>query len=281
MKIAISGSTGFIGKKLTDRFKELKWTVIPLKRIDFELGTDWLSQKITGSDVIINLAGAPVAKRWSKSYKKTLYKSRIHTTKILVEAINKSEKKPDLFISTSAVGIYDSIHNHDESSSFLAENFLGDLCKDWEKECYYAKCNIAIFRLSVVLDSNYGAFPKMIFPFTLGLGGKIGNGKQHFSWIHIEDLLNAFIFVINSKKKSEIYNLASPNPITNKIFTDSLSSKLKKAAFLSIPLFVFKIMYGKASIIFTEGQYVIPKNLLAEKFVFRYPDFQSAMENLI
>ena len=281
MKIAITGASGFIGKKLIERFKLLKWEVIPLNRVDLELGEDWLAQKIDKSNVIINLAGAPIAKKWTKQYKEILYNSRIQTTCNLQHAINKLERKPELFISTSAIGIYDSFHEHDEESNYFADNFLAHICKDWEKEALKSESKTIIFRLSVVLDKNFGAFPKMLFPFKLGLGGKIGNGKQFFSWIHIEDLINAVVFVIENKSEAGIYNLASPNPVTNIELTRLIAGKLKKPAFFTVPQFIFKILFGEGSIVVSEGQKVVPEKLLSEGFVFKHPSLKETIEYLI
>lgn len=281
MKIAISGSSGFIGKKLIEKFKELKYTIIPLNRLDFDLGEDWLIQKIADADVVINLAGAPIAKRWTKAYKEIVYNSRMLTTISLVTAINNQVKKPELFISTSAIGIYNTINEHNEESKAYADNFLSHICTDWEAEANKAVCKTIIFRLSVVLDKRYGAFPKMFFPFKLGLGGKIGNGKQWFSWIYIDDLVNAFLHVIQNKNSRGVYNLASPQVITNADFTKLLAAKIKKPAIFNVPAFVFKLLYGDATIVITEGQNAQPKKLSDEGFKFKYPDFESVLDKLI
>ncbi len=280
MKIAISGASGFIGKRLTDKFNELGFTVFSLSRFDFDKGEEILIQKIKDCDIIINLAGAPIAKRWTKAYKKVLYDSRILTTRILVDAINKSNAKPKLLMSASAIGIYDSQNKHDEISQNFSDNFLATICKDWEAEAMKAQINTVILRFSVVLDKKDGAFPKMYLPFKYGCGGKIGSGKQWFSWIYIDDLVNAIIHIINNEQRHTVYNLSAPKSLTNKEFAEVLSAKINKHAFFNVPEFVFKILYGEGSIVITEGQNVVPQRLLDEGFVFEYETIEKTIEPL-
>ncbi len=231
MRIAISGSTGFIGKRLTADFSLREWKVIPITRSDLSLSVEDLAKKLNGVDVVINLAGAPIAKRWNEKYKQVLISSRIDSTKKIVSAINSLVNKPKLFISTSAIGIYDSTSTHTEQSLNYSGNFLSDLCIKWEQEAKKADIRTIIFRLSVVLDKNEGAFPKMFLPFKLGVGGKIGSGKQAFSWIYIEDVLNAFVFAIETENISGIFNLTSPNPITNIELTKAIGKATSKATY--------------------------------------------------
>lgn len=274
MKIAISGSTGFIGKRLTAKFIEKNIEVISIKRDDLLLSIEDLSKKIEGVDVIINLAGAPIAARWNENYKQLLVSSRIESTKKLVSAINYLKIKPNLFISTSAIGIYDTIGIHTEQSVNYGGNFLSDLCINWEQEALKAQTRTAIFRLAVVLDKNEGALPKMLLPFKLGLGGKIGNGKQHFSWIAIEDLINAYLFIIERKELSGIFNLSSPQPINNIELTKVIGKTLKRPTLFTVPTFVLKLLYGEGAGVITEGQAVIPENLLSNGFIFIYDSIQ-------
>jgi uncharacterized protein (TIGR01777 family) len=281
MKIAISGASGFIGRKLTDKFKELDYSVIPLSRFDFEQGEDCIINKISNCDIIINLAGAPIAKRWTKLYKNILYNSRISTTRLLVNAINKLEVKPKLFLSASAIGVYDSINIHDEVSGNFANNFLSEICKNWEDEAKKATIETVILRFSVVLDKNDGAFPKMYLPFKLGFGGVIGNGKQWFSWIYIDDLINAIIHIIKNEHRQTVYNLSTSKSMTNKDFTEVLSFKINKPAFFRVPEFVFKIIYGEGAVVITEGQKVFPQRLLNEGFVFKFDTIEKALDELI
>lgn len=281
MKIAISGASGFIGKRLSKKFYELGFIVVSLRRSDFEKDIDLLMHKLSDTDIVINLAGANIAKRWTKAYKQVIYESRIQSTQMLVNAINKMEVKPKLLLSASAIGIYDALNQHDENSTKFADNFLSVICRDWEKEAFKAVIPTVILRFSVVLDRNEGAFPKMFLPFKFGLGGKIGSGKQWFSWIYIDDLVNAVIHIIKNDSRSIIYNIVSPESITNIGFTEILSKKIRKPALFSFPSFVFKILYGEGAVIMLEGQNVVPKKLLDEGFMFEYRKFDKVLDNLI
>lgn len=281
MKIAISGASGFIGKRLSKKFNELGFIVVSLRRSDFEKDIDSLVHKLSDTDIVINLAGANIAKRWTKAYKQVIYESRIQSTQMLVNAINKMEVKPKLLLSASAIGIYDALNQHDENSTKFADNFLSVICRDWEKEAFKAVIPTVILRFSVVLDRNEGAFPKMFLPFKFGLGGKIGSGKQWFSWIYIDDLVNAVIHIIKNDSRNLIYNIVSPESITNNSFNEELSKKIRKPALFSVPSFVFKILYGEGAVIMLEGQNVIPNRLIDEGFVFNYSKFDKVLDILI
>lgn len=275
--IAISGASGFLGTSLLFYFKNLGYKTIIIKR-SFLKDKKKLNSLIGQSNIVINLAGTSIINRWSEEYKKLLYSSRIDTTKILVRAINDLDKKPELFISTSAVGIYNNKDKHDENG-FFANDFLSLLCQDWEKEANKANTNVAICRLGIVLGKNGGAFKKMITPFKLGLGGDLGNGKQAFSYIHIEDLLNAYNFIIN-KNLSGIFNLTSPNPTTNHIFTKSLGKELKRPTLFSIPNFILKLIFSEGAKVLTDSQNVVPQRLLNEGFEFKYDNISKTVKSL-
>lgn len=229
MKVLISGSSGFIGSRLKPFLVKHGYVIDTLSREDLKNPLN----KIKNADAIINLAGVPIIKKWTKQYKKEIYQSRIYSTQNIVEAIKKTQKTK-FFISTSAVGIYPSSGTHNEFSTEYANNFLAEVCKDWEKEAFEAK-NITrtiIFRLGVVLGNTGGAFQKMLKPFKFGLGGKLGNGKQPMSWIHINDLLQVYKFALEQHQMDGIYNLVAPENINNAAFTKLLANHLKKTCVL-------------------------------------------------
>lgn len=281
MKIAINGANGFVGEYLSRYFSSLKHQITKIPRSIYN-DTKALEDMINGCDVIINLAGASIAKKWSQSYKKELRSSRLETTKNLVKAMSNLNLKPKLFISTSAVGIYENGKSHDESSSEFDEGFLGDLAKEWEKEALKAQefgIKTAIFRLSVVLGKG-GALKQMLPIFKLGLGGILADGKQGFSWIDIKDLARAYEFVI-LKGSEGVYNLSSPNPITNKEFTASLAKVLNRPVFFKVPKFVLKLRFSEGSTILLDGQKVYPAKLLKEGFKFEYPSINESLQSLL
>ena len=282
MNVLISGSTGLVGKKLTAAFTAAGHSVTALNRPDFSDIRGLLIPKVESSDAVIHLAGAPIVARWSEHYKKEIMSSRIDTTAALVKAIQTSVVKPSIFISTSAVGIYPDGQIFTEKDTQYDPGFLGKVCHAWEGEAFKATAvtNVAVFRLGIVLSKDGGALPKMLLPFRFGLGGKIASGKQGFSWIHIDDLINAYRFVVE-KKLSGVFNLTSPGMTDNAGFTTSLSRVLRRPALLPVPAFGLKLIYGEGATALTSGQKVAPERLLEAGFEFRYPELEAALKELV
>ena len=279
--IAITGASGFVGTNLTNFFKSFNYKIIPISR-DILNNESKLKSVLDESDVIINLAGANIIGRWTPQYKELLYSSRINTTKKIVSALNQITDKNKLLISTSAVGIYDDKDTYDENGTF-ANDFLSNLCQDWEKMALSAKSSnikVSIFRFGIVLGQGGGAFAKMITPFKLGLGGIIGSGNQAFSFIHIDDLMNAYKFVIENNYE-EIFNLTAPKPTTNLQFTRALGCRLKRPTFIPVPEFILKIIFSEGAKILTDGQDVIPKKLLNLGFKFKFNNIQETIKALV
>ncbi|OCL96844.1 TIGR01777 family oxidoreductase [Arcobacter porcinus] len=279
--ILISGASGFVGQSLVEFFSKQNYNVIQIKR-DILNNSLKLDELINSSDIVINLSGANIINRWSKSYKELLVSSRINTTKSLVNSIKRVEKKPKLFISTSAVGIYDNKAKYDENGSF-SNDFLSKLCQDWEEEAQKAKSEntkVAIFRFGIVLGKDGGAFKKMITPFKLGLGGVIGSGKQHFSYIHIEDLIEVYKFVIENNFDG-VFNCTAPTPTTNYEFTKALGEVLNRPTIFSIPEFVLKLIFSEGAKVLSDGQSAVPKKLLDLGFNFKYKNIELTLKSLI
>jgi uncharacterized protein (TIGR01777 family) len=279
--IAITGASGFVGTNLTRYFGNLNYKIIPISR-DILNNEQKLKTVLEESDVIINLAGANIIGKWTPKYKELLYSSRIDTTKKVVAALNQITDKNKLLISTSAVGIYDNKSTHDENGTF-ANDFLSNLCQDWEKEALKAKSSnvkVSIFRFGIVLGQGGGAFAKMITPFKFGLGGVIGSGNQAFSYIHISDLLRAYEFVIENNFE-DIFNLTAPKPTTNLFFTKMLGKALGMPTILPVPEFVLKILFSEGAKVLTDGQDVIPKKLLSLGFKFDYNDIKETVYGLV
>ena len=278
--IAITGASGFVGTSLTKYFSDLGYKIIPISR-DILNDNKKLEETLNQTDIVINLAGANIINRWSESYKKLLYSSRIETTSKIVNAINSIQNKPKLLISTSAVGIYDNKSTYDENGSF-SNDFLSTLCQNWEKEALKAKnetTKVSIFRFGIVLGKDGGALQKMITPFKLGLGGVIGSGKQAFSYIHIDDLMNAYKFVIENEFE-ETFNLTAPVPTTNQGLTLALGKTLKRPTILPVPEFVLNLIFSEGARVLTDGQSAIPKKLLDLGFEFKFKTIEETIENL-
>ncbi len=279
--IAITGASGFVGTNLSKFFTNLNYKIIPISR-DILNDESKLKKVLEESDVVINLAGANIIGRWTPQYKELLYSSRIDTTSKIVNAINIIENKPKLLISTSAVGIYDNKDTYNENGTF-ANDFLSILCQNWEKEALKATnetTKVSIFRFGIVLGKNGGAFAKMITPFKLCLGGIIGSGNQAFSYIHIDDLMNAYKFVIE-KNLDGVFNLTAPKPTTNFQFTKALGKVLNKPTIFPVPEFVLKLIFSEGAKVLTDGQDVVPEKLLSLGFKFNYKNIEETLKALI
>lgn len=284
MRIVMSGATGFIGSNLTQTFKARGWDVIPLVVEDFQSGKDTLTKKLAGADVVINLAGAPIAVKWTEQYKKILYSSRIDTTNQIVEIISSNNPNPKVFISTSAVGIYDSGGVYSEDNAVYADDFLGRLGKEWERAALKAKdagIRTVIFRFGIVLGKNGGMLSNMLPYFKLGLGGTIGDGSQGFSWVHISDHKRAFLEAIQNERYEGIYNLTAPNPTTNKGLTKTLGKVLHMPTIFRIPLAVLNLKFGDGAAAIASGQKVIPKRLLEAGFRFEFENIEEALTDIL
>lgn len=282
--IAMSGATGFVGTSLGRRFADNGWQIIPLGRKEFSLPTADLAELLARADCIVNLAGAPVLGRWTPEYKKIMRQSRVALTEKLVNACVLLEEKPKVFLSASAIGCYTATATHTEEKHVLADDFLGKLVRDWEQAALKAKdlgLRTAIFRFGVVLGPKGGALAKMITPFRLGLGGRIGTGHQPFSWIHIDDLVRAFETAINTSGYEGIYNLTAPTPTTNAGLTRALGLALSRPTFLPVPVFVLRMLFGEGAQVLTSGQSVLPQRLLDSGFVFDFPTIAEAVADCV
>lgn len=269
MKIALTGASGFVGTALQHHFKE---SVIIDRKDDIPV----IVKKLDGVDVVINLAGAPIIKRWSDPYKKILMQSRIESTEHLVKAINQSNITQ--FISTSAIGIYPDHQKCDESCTQIADDFLGHLAHKWEEEALLCEKPTTILRFGVILGKEGGALAQMLTPFKWGVGGIIGNGKMMTSWIAMEDLVRIYQFIID-KKLTGIFNAVSPNPVTNYVLTKALGKVLHRPTIFPIPEFALRIMYGEASSVLTGSKEVYPTALQEKGFVFEYTEIEEALKH--
>ncbi len=284
MNIAITGSNGFIGKEIQHRLSSNNLYFQAIPRDLLYHPNEQLEDLLNQSDIVINLAGASIQKRWTRKHKLSIYQSRVFTTRNLVKTIEKISQKPKKLISISAIGIYDSIREHDEYSHYLSNNFLGKVCRDWEHAALFAKnfgLNVYILRLGIVLGNKGGVIKKLMPLFKLGLGASLGNGKQAMSFIHIEDLINIISLVIENKIGEGIYNLVSPTFTTNKEFSELLARKLHKPLLFSIPAFVLKLLYSEGSQVLLDGQKVIPAHLLEQHYEFSYPTINEALDNIV
>jgi len=280
MKIAISGSNGYIAKNLIPLLDNAGHTVIRIKRS--ELGAvNQLTEILSDTDVVINLAGAPILCRWTTRNKNEILKSRIESTRNIVESINQltAGHRPRLFISASAIGIYSPDIIHTEESKSFSNDFVAEVVKKWENASENLNLEVrrVIFRIGLILGKEAKTIQNLLPLFKLGLGGKIGNGEQPFPFIHIQDVINAITWSIQSQNSHGIYNLAAPENINNKTFTKALAKHLGRPAIFTVPDVVLKVILGEASTLLLQNPQVYPERLINEGFKFTLPDINSTI----
>lgn len=303
MKILMTGATGFIGKQILKDLLRLE--IAPIHILTREASSfknpspslisvfEWKEPKVSlppknsveGVSHIIHLAGASVAKgRWTEKRKKELYDSRVLMSKNLIKAMDQSSSPPPCLISSSAIGYYGD--RGDEllfETSEPSNDFLGQLCQDWEMANANSSriSRVVHIRTGLVLGEKGGALKPMLIPFKLGLGGPLGSGKQFTSWIHLKDLSSLFIEALHNENIRGPINGVSPNPISNKIFTKTLGKVLKRPAILPVPLFALKLIFGEKSSLLSSSQRVSSQKIQDLGFAFRYPELREALQEIL
>lgn len=283
MKIVICGMSGFVGSALSD-FLSLQHHDVASLSIRSDTSLESMVKALDGSDVVINLAGANILGRWSADYKKVLRSSRLDTTASLTHALAHCTHPPHTLVNASAVGVYDSCHQHDEYSRHLGDDFLASLVQDWEEAALGARTlgtRVCIMRFGVVYGKGGGAMTKMLPPFLLGLGGKMGDGSQIISWIHVQDLVRGCLFLIENQEMEGIFNLTAPEPISNVNQTKKMGKLLHRPTFMSMPSWLVKFIFGEGSCVMLDSKEVYPRRLEEAGFVFKYPTFDNAMEQIV
>ena len=300
MRILISGSSGFIGKALSTHLLRSGHEVFPLIREE-TLNRSYDStariwdprtgrlDPIVLEDIsaVIHLSGENLAtRRWSPQFKRHLIESRTVTTKAIAEAINKVERKPNIFICASGAGFYGDCGDRivDEDSP-PGSGFLAELAVAWERSCDPARdagVRVINARLGAVIGADGGMLKKILFPFSLGLGGKLGNGKQFLSWVSIDDTVRAFKFMLETESLSGPINVVSPNPVTNGDFTSALAHVLKRPAFFNVPETVLKLLLGDmAKELLLSSTRAVPRRLLEKSFSFVDSDIEPTLRKVL
>ncbi len=298
MNILITGGTGFIGKELRETLLKAGNNLViitrnPKKYEDesasnqrFISWDDDLVSEMENADAVINLAGENLfGQRWNEQVKESIYNSRIDSTRSLVEAMRSAEKKPSVFISASASGIYGDQGDTIFTEEFeVANDFLASVCKDWEEESQKAtKLGVRVVnpRIGIVLEEGGGALEKMIPPFKFFVGGPIGDGKQYMSWIHRSDLVKALVFPIENEKLEGAYNVCSPNPATMNEVAETLGDVMNRPSFFRVPKFALDIVLGEAAQPITGSIRMQPKKLQVTGFEFRFEELEEALADII
>jgi uncharacterized protein (TIGR01777 family) len=303
MKLLITGATGFIGNKLIETLflkgyedinilsrdhKKAKGSIpFPIESFEWNFDKKTIDEDaFEGVDAIIHLAGENIAdERWNSEKKEKILNSRVNSTQLLMETIKKLKYPPKKFITASAVGIYlDNGGKELNATSPIGDSFLSNVCKELENLTLNHNVKAMksyILRIGIVLGLEGGALKKMMTPFKNGLAGIIGDGNQYMSWIHIDDLVEQFIFILENEMKHNIYNGVSPRPVSNYIFTKALSKELSRPAIIPIPKFALKVLFGEMSQILLDSQKVIPTRLMDEGFQWKFRSLKDALGNLL
>lgn len=285
MRIKITGINGYVGQLLSKQLEQQGYEVSGIQRHLLYGNLRDLIEEIRNCLVVINLAGASILQRWTKNNKRTIYDSRIQTSRNLVQAILElpAEERPKKFISASAIGIYKSGITHNEQSLNFDDGFVGEVVKDWENSLneLTQSASVTIFRIGLVLGKNSKSIKNLMLPFKLGLGGEIGTGQQGFPFIHEKDLVKAFIWAVENKANQRIYNAVAPEQISNYDFTKVFANKLNRPALFAVPSFLLKLILGKASSLLLKSPVVSPQNLLDAGFSFEYPTIDTALSEIL
>ncbi len=294
MKILIGGATGFIGSALVPFLKNYghEVTILTRKRDD-PRGIFWNPDEsqldgnaLEGFDAIINLAGENIAGRWSEAKKQKILDSRVKSTQLLCQTLSKLKKQPQVLLNASAIGYYGyHLEKEVDETAPKGDGFLAEVCQQWENATQAAKdagIRTVIMRFGVVLSPQGGALAKMLTPFKWGLGGVVGSGKQWMSWIALDDLLDAIFHFLTHPECEGPFNVVSPHPVTNEIFTKELSEVLNRPAFFPLPAFIAKWLLGQmAEEVLLSDAKVRPLNLQNSHFSFKYPELKDALIHLL
>ncbi|MEM9769480.1 MAG: TIGR01777 family oxidoreductase, partial [Cyanobacteria bacterium P01_D01_bin.71] len=283
MKVAITGGTGFVGSRLVETlqadghkavvltrdvargqrvFPASAFPQVTLVPYSPQVSGDWQAA-VSGCDGVVNLAGAPIAERWSAGHKRAMVESRKLGTAKLVEAIAQAESKPQVLVSASAIGYYGTSETatFDETSRPVDNDFLSQICQAWEAEARKIKevegVRLVVPRIGIVLGDG-GALERMLAPFRLFAGGPIGSGKQWFSWIHRDDLVAVLMRALTDETVSGIYNATAPNPVRMTQACEALGQALNRPSWLPVPDFVIEALLGDGAVVVLKGQQVLP-----------------------
>lgn len=295
-QILITGGTGFIGSALVKKLLTSNFSLTILSRQknpdiahsgEIKIIHD-LNQIADNSEfeAIINLAGEGIAdKRWSKKRKKILEDSRIALTYSLINLCKRLQKKPNVFISGSAVGYYGNGQDKALKEDSNAHNdYAHRLCQSWESAALQAEelsIRTCIVRTGLVIGKNGGFLKKMLPVFQRGLGGQLADGKQWMSWIHLRDMVHIIEFLLVNEACRGVYNATSPEPVRNADFTHALNNVLHKSGFVATPAWLLKILFGEMSDLLIYGQRVLPAHLQKDGFTFRYPNLNEALADAV
>jgi uncharacterized protein (TIGR01777 family) len=304
MRVAVTGATGLIGqtlvKALTDRGDEVVALSRDADRARRALGSDRVEAHawpdplsapppeaaLAGARSVVHLLGEPVAQRWSEEAKEKIRRSRVASTRCLVDGLLALEpdRRPGVLVSQSATGYYGP-HGDEQltEEAPAGDDFLAGVVVGWEGEAMRAapEIRVAVTRTGVVLSPEGGALAKMLPFFRLGIGGPVAGGRQYVPWIHLDDVVGGILFALDNAAASGPVNLTAPNPVTNTELSRTLGRVLNRPAVLPVPAFALKALYGEMAQIVLTGQRVVPSRLNQLGYEFRYPDLEAALRDVL
>lgn len=294
MNVLMTGGTGFIGSRFVHKLVSEGHHVYVLTR-NFQQYTDteyvtyisynYKMNRLPFIHAIVNLAGEPIFGYWTQKKQQRILQSRIKTTEKLIHMMMQMETKPAVFVSGSAIGFYGMSHHKifTENTTTPGDDFLAKVTEAWENTAQTAEdlgIRTVYTRFGLVLDDIAGSLPLMALPFRLFVGGKIGDGNQWMSWIHIDDCIELLYFVLTESDIAGPVNMTAPYPQRNKEFANTLATMKGKPSLVTTPALLFKLAFGDMHQLITKGQYVLPDKALQHHFLFQYPHLEDALENI-
>ena len=279
MRVTVLGASGFIGRRLTAALRGRGDDVVATSVRDPETAAAASAR----SDVVVNLAGAPVSVRWTEGAKRAMRASRVDATRAYVDALRGVAVRPSAYVAGSAIGYYGTSTTQTfTEGSPPGDDVLARLCVDWETEAARAAelgMRVSVVRTGVVLGPEGGVLAKVLPLFRLGLGGPIASGRQWFSWIHMDDEIGVLLHAIDGA--DGVLNGTAPNPVTNAAFTETLARTVKRPAFLPVPAFAGRALLGEGAIVLNEGQRVVPERTVATGYRFVHAELGEALRSLL
>jgi len=297
VKIAITGASGMIGRRLVRNLLAAGHAITVFSRKAPKVPTAGISifawdpvagpvplEALRGADAVVHLAGEPVAQRWTAEAKRRIRDSRVVGTRHLVESLAKLNEPPSILVGASAVGYYGS--RGDEllrEDAPAGSGYLPDVCEAWEHQTVAAETlgiRVARIRIGIVLDRGGGALQQMLPPFRMGVGGRLGDGRQWMSWIHLEDLASMLQYAVENPVRG-VWNGVAPLPVTNGDFTRVLAEALHRPAIFPVPRFALKVFFGEMSEVLLASQRVVPAAAIAAGFPYRFPNLGGALRDVL
>ena len=292
MHVVITGASGLVGSALIDQLRQRSVSVTAVSRnprahtalsgVNWT-GWDGLTDAVSGAAGVVHLAGEGIVdQRWNQARKAALRDSRIDTTRQVVQAIQEAGEKPGVLVSASAIGYYGNrVERESTEAAPAGDDFLAQLCVDWESEAQGSGVRAVNARFGIVLANEGGALPRLLFPFKLGLGGPIGLGRSWWSWIHIDDAVGAILYALEQNQVEGAINLTAPNPVRNSEFSSALGRALRRPALMPVPPLALKLALGEGASVLLASQRILPTRTLDLGYRFKFTDIDSALQDLV